>query len=287
MSCFDLNNRNSGECLQNTGYAVGGLISADPFEIAKADLDSKAAIDALIVASSGRIIPLIDEEYYESISQREAVTKETTNGITKNLGITGHSFKVSEDNPGWYSIQKAILDGSQSAVVYVILIKSKGFYEGNSPDGSLSVKGRKMQLFKSVMEAEDNATNQMLEWTFTELQPALNLEQMWFGKPDTYSPLELLGVNDVNLEVTTSIATSITAVVSKKERAGSYPTQLAVANFELLDSTGAAQTISGVSYSNGVYTLTGTGLVSGTLRVIPVVGDTLFYESDYVDVTIA
>lgn len=286
MACENLNNANKTLCPVNTGYAVGGLISADPFEIPKVDLEDIDAIKALIVASEGRIIPLINEEYYESVAQREAVTKETTNGITKNVSITGHSFKVSEDNPGWYAIQKSILNGAESRVVHVVLIKSNGYYEGNAKEEDANVKSRRMQLFKNVMEAEDNATNQMLDWTFTELQPKVNLEQMYFQKPADYSPLELYGVTDVVLEVVSSIATEIVATVQRAGRTGSYPTQLAVANFELLDGTGAAQTISGVAYANGQYTLSGTGLVSGTLQVKPVATDLEFLESEIVDVTI-
>lgn len=60
------------------------------------------------------------------------------------------------------------------------------------------------------------------------------------------------------------------------------------ADFVLTDSNGDAQTISGSSENNGRYTLTGTGLVSGTLGLRDVADLTVeYYEAEDVTVTIA
>jgi hypothetical protein len=63
---------------------------------------------------------------------------------------------------------------------------------------------------------------------------------------------------------------------------------LLAADFVLTDGDGDAQSISGATENNGRYTLTGTGLVSGTLGLRDVTLLTVdYYEADEVAVTIA
>lgn len=280
MGCKDFNNSNLDECGVVKGYKIGGLISAYPFSFTKAELDDEVAVKTKIVASEGRIIPIILPDYYELVNQSEPITQETTSGITETLGETGHSFKVSKASPDWYAIQKSLMDGAQKANCYLLTITSNGFYEGNETIDGLSVEARKYQVYKGLMIEEGRETQEMLGFTFTELQPVLNKDRMWYGKPDTYFPPNLKGINDVTVEQKVADATSPVFTITKNGRAGSVPTQLAVANFIVLDNAGNTQAVSGVAYANGDWTVTAdTTFVDGTIQVIALVDDAVYYES--------
>lgn len=92
---------------------------------------------------------------------------------------------------------------------------------------------------------------------------------------------------DLKITIQSAADDEIVAAVTI-ECDGTAVNGLELADFVLLDANGDAQTISGVSENDGVYTLSGTGLESGTLGLAPV-GDLSiqYYEATPVTVTIA
>lgn len=77
---------------------------------------------------------------------------------------------------------------------------------------------------------------------------------------------ELERLTDVNLEVISASATEV--VVKVTTDCDNVPVSgFAAADFVLLTTAGASQTITGASEEDGVYTLTGTGLETGTINL--------------------
>lgn len=106
-------------------------------------------------------------------------------------------------------------------------------------------------------------------------------------KPTDFDINDLEGIFDATLTVV-GTPTSTEIIVKATVGCSSNPVNgLLLADFKLLQANGTTQTISAVSEADGVYTLTGTGFVTGTLETNGVVKQTnAMYEAEATTITI-
>lgn len=275
MSC-EINNTGYTGCREYIGTISGMLISLSPFTVSKTDLATKATVQGLLIDSDERCYLIKDANYYESIAQRELQTNTTPSGKTVYYGVNSHAFSLKVPRPSFYEAQKKLIDGGGSIDAYCLIFTTNGYWIGN--ENGANVEARKFQIAKNLFEAEDYTTDQRIVFSFTEDAPQINQRYHWFDKPTAYDPNQLESVIDVDVTVVSASATEIVVTVAKSGSVTNVST-LAKANFVKLTTGGTTQTISTSTYADGEYTLAGTGFTTGTIAVIPLVADAVYYES--------
>lgn len=207
----------------------------------------------------------------------EATTKEgryTTYLLKK--GVEGAKYRLDVSICTFSALKT--LDNSDFKRVFEITEAGEVTCEVEE-DGT--IKGRKLSSF--FLENRKRATDEDKPYVNTNLK--FENDEFDIVKPKA-DVTDLEGIYDVQLDIVSATATTI-KVKAFVSCSGANVENLTQANFKLVKADGTNQNITAVSYANGVYTLTGTGLVSGTLSTNGViVQPSIMYEAHPTNVTI-
>lgn len=251
------------------------IMTTDDFSFANRDL-----LDVIANWKTGvqnkDLYPFPNIEGIEDAST-EATTKEgryTTYLLKKGVEGAKYRFDVSICT---FSALKT-LDNSDFKRVFEITEAGEVTCEVQE-DGT--IKGRKLSSF--FLENRKRATDEDKPYVNTNLK--FENDEFDIVKPKT-DITDLEGIYDVQFDVVSATATTI-KVKAFVGCSGADVDNLTQTNFKFVKADGTNQNITAVSYANGVYTLTGTGLVSGTLATNGVVVQTsIMYEAHPTNVTI-
>lgn len=284
----DLNDKITVGCKKYIGVTSGVILKTVPFSYTAEEIADADTMKADLIASSERAFVLVDKDDYELVQQRESQSGNTASGKVLNYGLNPFSFALHTRRPIAYNVRNAFLIGSGSIEVYAIPFTTEGVYQPNlGSDGNFHAK--KYTMTKVMYEAADYTTGEpMIRYIFSEDDPKTNVEQYETVEPTDYNPNNLAGSNPVDLTVVSASATEIVATVNLAGNTSNIISTLETANFKKLTDAGVVESVTSTYDSDtGQYTLTGVGMVTGTLQVIPVVTDSIYYESEAVTVIIA
>jgi len=252
-----------GYALAKANFSFGSLADAKSktaWNTAKKNKDVVVMFDVEATENTNT-----DPTYAESRTikyETQAARKGKT--FTHHLGLDSHSALKSYQNSGYTRIFEFTKDGYIKAV--------------QGEDGS--IKGQLLSNLTvgirqdGTFDAMPTTTVELTYKDFNEFENNGVITQPDFDI-NAYE-----GIYPVTLSLVSATSSQI-VVTATTGYEGLSVEGLALADFELLRTNGATQTISAVSDSGNTYTLTGSSLQSGTLGLKGVVEKTdIVYESD-------
>lgn len=266
------------------GPIAGYIITPPDFSMPEADARTKTAFETLLSADKGERIYPFPQVLAMTDNSEDTVFEELALG---NLYVRDGKYNLQFMHES-SRYKNAVLRSHSLQSVGVLFIDQQGRIHGLK-DGEGNLKAVKLQQFvveKPTLNdgagvAYKSRVTMIFVGTEFEKSPAVvsGLD---------FNPLDFEGLVNVDLEVVgTPTATEIQVQVNATY--AGEPVNFVLEDFELLDETGTAQTISAVTSEDGLHTLTGTALVTGTLNLVkPSALTTTGYESTgAVTVTIA
>lgn len=283
-SCGNTSLNPNVPCEQLDGQYKKPFLHTEDFSFADQDAAKlKATWDAGIQA--GTIIPLPNLFSTESQDSGAAYDSSPLGDITVSNGTISFMFMIAANTELYkklssYAGRSDLRLSIGTATAKVKMLKNSddtltgfgiGLLNVENPtlnDGSAAEKAPIKITLDDITEFRDNAV---------VFKPSFNINR-------------LKALSDVEIEITgTPSATTITFKVNKFSdnddvKAANPVYGLVDSDLSLLDAAGTAQTIGGLSGGTvseaGVYTLTGTGLVTGTLNLKdPAIMTTTGYSS--------
>lgn len=175
----------------------------------------------------------------------------------------------------------------QSNFTQVFEVTKKNEALGVYKSDGISIKGQDItDLDVAIRErpTDDKPAFSMVTVTFRDFE---EFEDNGIIVKQDWSIATLNGVFEIRLQIVSADATTI--VVKATVGCGSTMYEdIEQADWNLLDSGGVVQTVDGSSYAAGAYTITGTGLTSGSLGLLDVIAHGEFLvQGAQVPVTIA
>jgi hypothetical protein len=258
-------------CEQLDGQLLKWFLITDGTTIADQDTAKlKATMDALI--QSGAVVPLPKAHTFEDQSAGATYDDSTTSRITVTNGMITYMLSIKANNEMYKRL--ASFAGSTNYGIFAASESGKYKMKLNS-DGTLG--GFALQNINIENQTpNDGSVAEKAPFNFTFADAEEWRKEGVVFKP-SYNPNILKALSNVKLTlVGTPNATTIQFKVNKSSdntdvQAANPVYGLVQADIELLTAAGAAQTIGGLSGGDvaaaGVYTLTGTAFVTGTMTL--------------------
>ena len=271
-----LNTGSSKQCLEKAtvSYALakGNFTFAD-----LAAFKSKTAWDTarenkdIVVLYSVEQLENANAEstYYESRTLK-AETKAARKGkiFTHHLGLCSHGALKSYENSGYNRVFEITEDGHVKGV--------------RNDDGT--IKGQLLSSF--IVGIREDATLETVPTTKVELtfKDFNEFEQNGVITTPGFSITDYEGIYPLYFSLVSASASEI-KVKATAGCEGLEVKNLALADFTLLDASGAAQAISGVTNTDNEYTLTGS-FANGVLKTAVITKGTVVYEGEELSITV-
>lgn len=212
-----------------------------------------------------------EASFYESRTKK-IKTKEARKGkkFTHHLGLYSHSALKSYEDSEYNRVIEITEDG-----YLVATLTSEGKVRGQKLNGFY------VGILKDATSDTPASTDVELSYdNFKEF------EKDGYVYDPNFDVDDLEGIYTISLELVSAPTATEIVFIATERSSGASVSSLEAANIKLYDSSGAEQTISAVTVNDNTYTISGTGFVSGTLK-IPVVEKTnIIYESETLNITI-
>ncbi len=283
---------NCNSRVKNTGIsnfcadmgAIAGYILTPPdFSLAEADARELVNWETALSADRGERIYPFPQVLAMTDNSEDTVFEEMALG---NLFVRDGKYNLQFMHES-SRYKNAVLRSHSLQKVGVLFIDLQGRIHGIATDAG-EIKAVNLQQFVVEKPTLNNGSDAAYKSRVTMIFVGEEFEKnpaVVAGL--TFSPLDLEGLTDVELEIVgTPTATEIQVQINSAYTGD--PVNFELADFKLLDATGTAQTIDSVTSEDGLHTLVGTAFVTGTLDLVkPSELTTTGYESTgAVDVTI-
>ena len=258
MDVSNFNNKAGGMGGNYSGYLRGLLISTIKPSMSLSSADKIATLDALLLQTSGRLIPFVPADFDMETTENTPVEQTTTNGTIFRLDLKAGTVKISMFDPSPYDIRKGFFDGLNSGYGYIYMVYTQGVLEGQLSLDGLSLEGVKALITKGT--GKGNATKkESLDITFQISDFNTFNKKVERVIMSDYTTSDIVGVTPVTL-IAGSPAPSATACKISVALASSSLTPVTTllsktADWKLTkDVDGSVVTITSVAQSAGVYT---------------------------------
>lgn len=264
-SCSDAlaGNINTGsykECLE--GVTTRLFVATAAFRFTDLDdFKTEASWKTAIAAKS--IVPLYN--VYEVASANTEATKFETG----NFVYTTKKEVKKMTSESYLSVcsHAQLKKVETSAYTQIFEITERGEILGVYDTDGVKIKGQDITDFDVAIRERPTTEKPAYSMVTITYRDYEEFEDRGVVVKPSWDANTLYGVFDIQLQILSASATEITFRASSGCGSTDYAS-LTDAMMELLDASGDAQTIDSLTYLNGVYTLGGTGLVSGTLGTI-------------------
>lgn len=274
------NNLSLSKCIKLPGYIKGMIEVPDDFILVDADFATLSALKTAIQDA------LVDVE--ASRAYLFPLSKKTEN-VSTEAQYEDTPVAVMATDDGKYAFK---LHMHENMCVHKALYSHRAtsgrviFFDKNNNLWLTTVEGGYSGMRISMLNTEkfmltDGAAQATTTPVYVVLEDNLEIDQHGILASAGTVINQLVRLADVTLTIigTPSATTIVVDVLQSCD--GEPVNGLAIADFVLLDADGDAQTITVLAEANGRYTLTGVGLVDGTLNLDePSELTVLAYESE-------
>lgn len=266
LSCLnDQKNLGMSSCKKLPQQIKGMITTPDDFSLTFADAaDPQEWQDAILAAKGTRIYLWPVGVAFENISEA-AVYEETS---LADIAVRDGRYKFRLSFQENLNLHKNMFS-HQNFQGRVFLIDDKNQLIGTSPDGN-NFKGFTISLLNPEKITFNDGSVASKTPVYISLADNLELDENGCLIDGTFVG-SLIRLTTVDVAVLSTPAPSATGfVVTVMSALDSEPILgLVVGDFVLLDAVGAAQVIGGViDNGDGSYTLSGAGLVTGTINLV-------------------
>lgn len=260
------------------------ITTPNDFSLSEADANDPAKWqEALLASKRNRIYLWPTAALFENAAE-DAVYEETVTS-TQKVRDGRYRFRLSfAEN---LELHKAMYSHN-GGTGRVFLIDIKGNVTGTTKtDGSFAGIRMDMLSVEKLMLNDGSVTTKTPVYVSMKDNKDIDRDGAMI---DGDFVSDLIGLTSVKLEVIGSPTATEIQVSVKSTLDNSPLTGLVVGDFVLLDGSSAAQTIDSIAEPNddGIYTLTGTGLVTGTLSLVTAANLSIpgFEAKEAIDITI-
>lgn len=260
VTCEDKKNLGLTKCPSLPTQISGMITTPRSFSLTKEDAANPAIWQAALLANKNNRIYLWPDFFASEQNSEEAVRDETS--LSERQVKDGRyrwNIHISES----LCLHKRMFTHS-SISDRVFLIDTEGKLIGTELSNG-EIAGFRVSLLNVDKLMFNDGSVVSKTPVYLSLKDNLELDERgYMTKASFISELERL--TDVDLEIVSASATEV--VVKVNTTCDNVPVSgFADTDFILLDGSGDPQSISGATEEDGVYTLTGTGLVTGTLNL--------------------